>query len=190
MKKISSVILVFFCICIYGCSIPSVARQNQLSTYYKEETKKKKSFFGGKKPEFFKDFREDEAYEEDIVALKEEAEKYISGHPDLSDAAKTNLRELKVTEGASRQEVELLLGTPDKVSRLGAGANYNATELWIYKISRIRAFTIFIVPICFVHEGYYLYFKDDVLAGIERHYLRQTIEQGAGPGVVQKKGGG
>ena len=167
-----------------------MARQNQLSAYYKEEAKKKSSFFGGQKPQFFKDFRQDEAYEEDMTALKEDAEKYISGHPDLSDAAKTNLRELKVAEGASREEVELLLGEPDKVSKLGAGANYNASELWIYRISRIRAFTVFIVPIFFVHEGYYLYFKDGILAGIERHYLRQTIEQGAGPGVVQKDGGG
>jgi len=167
-----------------------VANQKQIVSYYKEEVKKKGSFFGGTSPEFFKDFRQNEAYEEDMVALKEEAGKYISGHPGLSDSAKNNLRELKVTEGASRQEVELLLGKPDKVSQLGAGANYNATELWVYKISRIRIFTVFIIPLFFVHEGYYLYFKDDILAGIERHYLKQVIEQGAGPGVVQKKGSG
>jgi len=189
MKKIQFLILIFFCVCIYGCSIPSVANQNQISSYYKEG-KKKSSFLGGEKPLSLKDFRQNEAYEEDMTALKEEAEKYISGHPGLSDSAKNNLRELKVTQGASRQEVELLLGKPDKVSRLGAGADYDATEVWIYKISRIRAFTIFIVPVLFVHEGYYLYFKDDILAGIEKHSLRQVIEQGAGPGVVQKKGAG
>ncbi len=176
-------------LCILGCSIPTASTQNELYSYYKEEVKKKGGFLSTKSPDAFRDFRREVTYEEDIDALKEDAEQYISTHPGLSDTAKSNLRELKVAIGSNRDEVELLLGEPDKISKLGGGGRYAATELWIYRISRIRVFNIFIVPIFPVHEGYYLYFKGDTLAGIERHYLKQVIGQGAGPGVLQKSGG-
>ncbi|MFA4842460.1 MAG: hypothetical protein WC658_01320, partial [Candidatus Omnitrophota bacterium] len=80
--------------------------------------------------------------------------------------------------GENEEEVRLLLGEPDKVIRGGS--------TWIYKISRIRAITVFIIPVFFVHEGYYLNFQDGILAGIERHYPRQIVEQSPGPGVFQK----
>jgi len=114
-------------------------------------------------------------------------EGYISQHPELSETARNNLRELKVTQGSTVAEAALLLGKPDKVAKTSGGARYGASEVWIYKLSKIRAFTIFIVPVCFVHEAYYLYFKDGALVEIERHYLTQSVQQGAGPGVIQSK---
>jgi len=132
-----------------------------------------------KKYESIKDFRGIEMYDEDIDALKEEVKEYIVAHPELSDAKKKDLRELKVMQGETKEEVRLLLGSPDKIVN---------PQTWVYKISTWRAFTVFIVPVFFVHEGYYLYFKDDILTGIEKHYLKQLIEQSAGPGVYEKKG--
>lgn len=189
MKRISSAILIILCVYLGGCcSLPGVETCNQLHSFIKTERKAKSGFGGKSKVILIKDFRgSDEVYEEDMAALKEEVEKYISGHPELSDATKNNLRELKVAPGATKQEVELLLGAPDKAEKSKGSADFNASEVWIYKINKIRAFTVFIIPVFFVHEGYYLYFKDDALAGIERHYLKQIVQQSAGAGVVEKK---
>ena len=134
-----------------------------------------------------KDFRGNEAYEEDMEGLKKEAQVYISQHPALSETAKNNLRELKVTQGSAVDEVAFLLGKPDKVSKSSGGGRYGASEIWIYKLSKIRVFTVFVFPVFLVHEAYYLYFKEGTLVEIERHYLKQVIEQGAGPGVIQSK---
>lgn len=156
--------------------MPTSASYREIYSFTKEE-KKVKSVFGKKQSISIKDFRENEMYEEDMEALKEDVEKYIALHPDLSEAAKNNLRELRVAEGATKEEVKLLLGEPDKIS----------DETWVYKINKLRAITVFIVPVFFVHEGYYLYFKDGVLSGIQRHYPKQVVEQVPGPGLFEKK---
>ncbi len=142
---------------------------------------------GKKKSITIKDFRGNDAYDEDIEALKADVEKYISQHPDLSESEKNNLRALKVTQGATVDEAILLLGKPDKSVRAAGGGRYGASEIWIYKISKIRVFTIFILPVFPVHEGYYLYFKDGALVEIERHYLKQVVQQGEGPGIIESK---
>lgn len=178
MKKILLAILILPCICILGCwSLPRKVNYNQLYSITKVE-KRVKSGFTKKKVVLIKDFRENEMYEEDIAALKEKAEKYILAHPDLSDSAKDNLRELKITIGAGIDEVQLLLGNPDKIiggaSKAGAG-----TQTWIYRINKSSAFIIVAVPVFFTKEGYYLYFKDNLLTAIERHYLEQVIQTGS-----------
>ncbi len=188
MKIISVSTIVLVSLSLIGCcSIPVTAIQSPLYSFTREEKITKGGFMGKKKSITIKDFRGNEAYDEDIVALKAEIEKYISQHPDLSESAKSNLRELKVTQGATGDEVTLLLGKPDKVVRAGGGGPYGASEIWIYKISKIRIFTIFIIPVFFVHEGYYLYFKDGRLVEIERHYLKQVVQQSEGPGVTESK---
>lgn len=137
-----------------------------------------KGGFGGKKNALsIKDFREVQMYDEDIAALKEDVEGYIAEYPQTAETIKTNLRELKVTEGENKGQVELLLGEPDKISKRAK------SEVWIYRIQRMRAFTFFIFPVFFAHEGYYLYFKDGILSKIERHYPEQIIHQASGPGV-------
>lgn len=171
-------ILILSCIYICGCwSLPRTVNYNQLYSITKVE-KKVKSGFTKKKVVFIKDFRENEMYEEDIAALKDRVEKYISAHPDLSDSVKNNLKELKITTGANRDEVQLLLGNPDKImegdSRADAGS-----ETWIYRINKSSAFIIVAVPVFFTREGYYLYFKDNLLTAIERHYLEQVIQTGS-----------
>lgn len=143
---------------------------------------------GKGKKVLIKDFRENNMYEEDMAGLNEEVEEYILAHQDLSEEVKFNLRQLKVTEGLTKDEVNLLLGKPDKILKVQSKASqYQATETWIYKINKLRAFNVFIFPVFFVHEGYYLYFKDTVLAGIERHYLKQIVQQGSAPGVLPSK---
>ena len=185
-KIISVAIIVLVILSMIGCSMPTAAIQGSLYSFTREE-KRIKSGFGRKKSITIKDFRANDAYDEDIEALKTEVEKYIREHPDLSESAKNNLREIKVTQGTTSDEVVLLLGKPDKLVRAAGGGRYGASEIWIYKISKIRAFTIFILPVFLVHEGYYLYFKDGALVEIERHYLKQIVEQSAGPGVIESK---
>ena len=188
MKSIKSAILILFCIAISGCcSLPSVANYSKIYSLTKEEKKIKGGFGGKKKVILIKDFRENEMYDEDITALKEEAEKYISGHTDLSEQIKNNLRELIVTAGATEEEVKLLLGEPDKVIKQ-ENKTGTRSEMWIYKINKTDVFTIFIIPLFFPHQAYYLYFKDNVLTAIERHYLEQTFQStDSGVGLIEHK---
>jgi len=186
MKIMSIPIIALVLFSMIGCSMPTVAIQRPLYSFTREE-KVTKGFMGKRKSVTIKDFRQNEAYDEDIEGFKKEVEEYISKHQDLSEAAKNNLRALKVTQGATADEVKFLLGKPDKVIRVAGASRYGASEIWIYKISKMRVFTIFIFPVFFVHEGYYLYFKDGSLVEIERHYLEQIVKQGAGPGVIESK---
>lgn len=158
--------------------MPTAAKYSQIYSFTREEKKVKGGFGSKRKVVSVKDFREIAMYAEDITALKEEIEKYIVAHPDLSESTKNNLRELKVTAGAAKEEVKLLLGEPDKVTKT------STSEIWIYRINRIRAFTVFIIPVCFVHEGYYLHFKDNALLAIERHSLQQSVHQARAPGII------
>lgn len=187
MKIISVSTIVLVSLAMIGCSLPTAAIQRPLYSFTREEKRIKSGFGGERKSITIKDFRQNDAYDEDIAALKEEVEEYISQHPDLSDSAKNDLRKIKVTPGASPKEVVLLLGKPDKLVRAAGSGRYGASEIWIYKLSKIRVFTVFIVPVFPVHEGYYLYFKDGALVEIERHYLKQVVEQHAGPGVIESK---
>lgn len=121
-----------------------------------------------------RDFREREAFDQDINALKEKVEQYISCRSDLNEATKNNLRELKVTGGSSKEDVELLLGEPDKIIKNRKKDNLTY-EAWIYKTNKRSIFTVIFLPLFFGHEKYSLYFQDNALALIERHYLEQTF---------------
>ena len=109
--------LVIISLCLYvgGCSLPTTVRYEQLYSLTREEKKVKGAMLGKKKAILIKNFRQKQAYEEDIEILKQEVEAYIAGHPDLSEGRKADLRALKVTEGLAKEEVTLLLGEPDKV---------------------------------------------------------------------------
>lgn len=177
MEKTPLLIFLLASFFLCGCSLPAAARYGEIYSITRKEEKIEGAFGSTKKVVSIKDFRESELYEEDIPALKEEVEEYITAHPDLDGPTKNNLRELKVTEGLNKEEVKLLLGEPDKVAGKASG------EIWIYRINRLRVFTFFIIPLFPVHESYYLRFKDDSLSAIERHSLKQTIRQTGGPGV-------
>ena len=64
------------------------------------------------------------------------------------------------------------MGEPDKIIK---GVR-ETSEVWIYTIKKMDAFTVFIIPIFFTHQSYYLYFDGDRLKNIERHYLEQLLE--------------
>ena len=186
MRKILPAILVLSCIYITGCcSVPRVASCKQLYSIAKEE-KKIKGRFSKSKIALIKDFRGKEVFEENITALKEKVENYISSHTDLNETAKNNLRKLKVTDGAPKEEVKLLLGEPDKVVK--TEKKDTASEIWIYRTSKPSTFTIILLPVFFGHEEYYLYFKDSALTLIERHYLAQTFyASDSGMGLQRNK---
>lgn len=168
--------------------MPSAVRYDQLYSITREEQRRKVALAGVKKIVLLKDFRGGEIYDEDVSSLKERVEKYISSHPQLSDTAKENLRALKVSEGLGKEEVELLLGRPDKIVKSKDMGKYGATQAWIYKTIKMRAFTIFIIPVFFISEDYFLYFdKLDNLVGIERHSLKQAIKQLPQEGIIGKK---
>lgn len=160
---------------IAGCSMPAAAKQGHIYSFTKQTTKGKG--FLAKSRESVKDFRGIDMYTEDIDALKEEVEQYISDNSGLSDDIKKNLRDIKVAPGENKEQVLLLIGQPDK---------RDGDDIWIYRISKWRAFTVFIVPVMFVREGYYLYFDGDTLVDIERHYLKQTITQSASAGLYEQ----
>lgn len=184
MKIVFILAIILVSLCIIGCSMPTATVHRPLYSFTKVEKTTKAGFFGRKKTITIKDFRQNEAYDEDIEALKQEAEKYIPRHPELSGEAMDNLRHLRVTQGSTRDEVTFLLGKPDKVMKTDGAGRYGATEVWIYKINKVRVFTVFIIPLFPVREAYYLYFKDNALLEIERHFLKQVVEQHPGPGIV------
>jgi len=177
MKK-TIILLLSLCLLfsLSGCSIPTSANYNELYSFTSKEKTTKGMMGFKKKTELVRDFRENEMYVEDIAALKEDVEKYIAAHPDTSDEIKANMRQLKITPGFNKEEVELMLGEPDKISG----------NTWIYQISRLRAFTFFIFPFFFAHEGYYLRFNNGCLSAIERHFPKQIIHQASGPGLNNK----
>lgn len=184
MKKIKFLILLLFCIYFYGCSsIPRVADYKELYSFTQKEEKIKGGMGGAREMVTIKDFRENERYDEDITALKEEVEKYIASHTDLAETTKNNLRKLKVTAGATKEEINLLLGKPDKVIKNEANV---ASEIWIYRTSKSSIFTIIVFPVFFTHDGYYLHFKNNILTKIERHCLEQTFET-SGIGLGDRK---
>jgi len=184
MKKILFPLLILFSTYISGCSIPIKASCKQLYSFTKEEIKIREGF-SKRMVISIKDFREKESYDEDIIALEEKVEKYILGHPELSESAKNNLRKLKVSPGSTKEEVKLLLGKPDKVTKAGNNV-YAASQKWIYRINNLTTFTIFFLPVFYAHEGYYLYFKDDILAAIERHSLKETT-QATAPDLIERE---
>ena len=175
MKKILVLILILSCICISGCwSLPRVASYKELYSFTKEEKNIKGGFGSKRKVVLVKDFRGNEMYDEDMTAFKEKVEKYISSHADLSEPEKNNLRELRVSKGTAKEEVLLLLGKPNKVIRLNNKA-CAASEIWIYRTNKRITFIIIVIPVFFTHEGYYLYFEDNILTAIERHSLEETV---------------
>lgn len=180
------ILILSLAVFLSGCSMPVSSIQGSLYSFTKEK-KKGKGMLASWSAPTVRDFREEEAYEEDMEGLKEDVEEYISRHPDLKESARNDLRELKVSPGAGSEEVILLLGKPDKLINLRGEGRYGASEIWIYKISKLRTFTVFIFPVFPVHEAYYLYLKDGTLLEIERHALKQTVEQGRGSDVNIKE---
>jgi len=175
MKKILVLILILSCICISGCwSLPRVANYKELYSFTKEEKNMKGGFGSKRKVVLVKDFRGNEVYDEDMAALQEKVEKYISSHADLNEPEKNKLRELRVSKGTTKEEVLLLLGKPDKVIRL-KNKVCATSEIWIYRTNKRIAFVIIVIPVFFTHEGYYLYFEENILRAIERHSLEETV---------------
>lgn len=167
MKKLLFLNLMLFFIFLAGCcSIPRAQNYPQLYSITKEEKKNKGGFGMRRKAIVIKDFRDNEKFDKDITGLKEEVEKYIAIHPDIGEARKNNLRELKVTAGITEGDVKLLLGEPDKIT----------PGKWVYKINKPSNFTIIFLPVFFSRESYHLHFKDKFLTAIERHYLEQTFQ--------------
>lgn len=185
MKRFLFVFFILLYICLPGCSVPRVATYNHLRSITKEETKPK-GMFGGNKSVSIYDFRGIERYDEDIDALRLRVEKYISSHPGLSGAAKNNLQELKAAFGLNKEEIELLLGKPDKVIK-PIGKTQDISEIWIYNKRKLSAFTVFIFPVFPTHESYYLYFQGNTLTNIEKHYLEQLLESTSPPDASDLK---
>lgn len=165
-------------LCTWGCSMPKSARYAQIESISRQE-KSIKSGFTRKKVVIIQDFRENDRFDEDIEQLKAKVEAYITEHPELSDAQKANLRELKVTEGAGAEEIRLLLGKPDKITDRKSLEGISS-ETWIYRINHRSTFTVFIFPVLPMHEGYYLKLENKRLKTIERHFLEQVLDSGGG----------
>jgi len=171
MKRLIFPILVMLCSYISGCSYARVEKYSQLETFTSNKPKKKgKSAFSlSSKP--IKDFLGNSVRKEDIEIVKAKVEQYISLHKDLNEATKNHLRELTVIEGATEEEVELLLGKPTKIVKFKNVHPFS--ETWVYKTKKTDPLPMLDVPLSF-HQSYYLYFKDNALVGIEMHYLKHS----------------
>jgi hypothetical protein len=176
MKK---TILLAAIILLGGCSIPTSAKRSEISYFSSEEKKLRGGFGSDATYEVITDFRGYKIYPEDVDELRRNVEDYISASPGLSADKINNLRKLKLTPGATKEETLLLLGEPTKISGDG--------NTWIYRINKLRTFTFFIIPVFIAHEGYYLRFDTDILRTIERHYPEQVMHQASGPGIIQSK---
>jgi len=165
-------ILVLLNIYIAGCSIPMTAKYTQIDALSSDKAGKKSKFRTGKP---VKDFLGNEIPQEGMIAIKERVEGYISSHSDLGESTKNNLRALRLTEGATKEEVELLIGRPAKVIKLGNNI-HAPSEAWLYRTNKRTAFMIIIIPTFIVYEKYYLYFKENVLVSMRKHYLKQFVD--------------
>lgn len=164
MKKLIFPVLVILCSYVSGCSYARVEKYSQLETFTSNKAEKKGKGLSSKA---IKDFRGNNVRNEDIEIVKAKVEKYISLHKDLNEATKNRLRELTVTEGATKEEVELLLGKPTKI------IVRPSSEMWVYKTRKTDPLPMLEVPVSF-HQSYCLYFKENALVGIEMHYLKHT----------------
>jgi hypothetical protein len=181
MKKISLGVLSILCTCALGCSIPMTAKYSQLDIFPPGKADKKSKFsifMPARKPE---NFLGDKVSKADIEAVKEKSEKYILAHNDLDDASKQYLRDLKVVRGATMEEVRLMLGEPLKIVKSGKNAR-PFQETWVYKTKKADSFRVLVIPLFSVNETYYLYFKDNILTGINKRYLQQATGSNSRPG--------
>lgn len=169
MKTLYKSISLLLSVCLCGCSIPTAAYYTQLETFSKE---KKKGLFGSGSNIPRKNILGNDLTAGDSETLKAKVEKYISEHTELTEPNKNNLRDLKITYGSSKEEVELLLGKPLKAVK---SAN-KSSEVLIYKINKTNLFLLVIIPVFLIHESYYLHFENNALVKIERHYLKQIVK--------------
>jgi len=165
-------------ITITGCSIPMAQKYTQLE-FANAYKKGKKIQLDIEKPGLdIRDFLGYEMKKDDISSAKEKVETYIAEHADIEESNKAHLQELCVAVGATSGEVELLLGKPEKIMKK-RNTKHPISEVWIYRTNKPQLFSIVIVPILLVRQGYYLYFKDGILKNIERHYLHQIVAMDA-----------
>jgi hypothetical protein len=183
MKMVSITAVIFLLLGITGCSTPVIRPEKSLFSYTKEEKTVKGGFMGKKKIVTLKDFRENEVYEEDMEDFQKLAQEYVAQHPSLSETAKENLKGMQVTCGSTKEEVEFLLGKPDKIISPTGDNPPGAREIWVYSIHKMHAYTVFIIPVFVAHESYWLHFKDGALQEINRHYIKQVVGQSPGPGL-------
>ena len=175
MRKMDLIVL---CFCISGCcSMPRSMTYPQLYSLTTAKKTIKKQIGMRQKVEVINTFRENEVNQNAITALTKEVDKYIAGHSGLAEATKNNLRKFKVVNGATADEVNLLLGKPDKVIK--TSKKNVASETWMYQTSKSSIFDILVFPVFWGHEKYFLYFQDNILTLIERHYLKQIFTGGA-----------
>ena len=173
MRKVNLVILGVFCVCVLGCSIPMTAKYSQLNAFSSGKAPKKGKisiFTPAHQPE---NFLGDKVSKENVEAAKERVEKYILAHSDLDEASKKYLRDLRVVRGASMEEVRLMLGEPAKIIKSGKKTR-PSLETWVYKANKSVHFKVLIVSVFPTKETYYLYFKENILTGIKKHYLKQA----------------
>jgi len=170
-KRLIFPILVMLCSYIYGCSYARVEKYSQLETFPSNKAKKKKKSAFSLLSNPIKDFRGNIVRKEDIEIEKAKVEQYISLHKDLNEATKNHLSELTVTEGATKEEVELLLGKPTKIVKFKSIPS--SSEMWVYKTERTDPLPMLDVPVSF-HQSYYLYFKENALVDIEMHHLKHS----------------
>lgn len=137
-----------------GCSAPSYSLRDSLNFYSSNKG-------------VARDFKGNVIYKDRITDLKKKVEDYIAHHPEINEEAKSALKELKVIKGMTREQVKLLLGSPGKVQNLNSRNKFRASQRWVYAMRELRCIYVMPAPLFFTHDAHHLYFKGDILTGIE-----------------------
>lgn len=144
-----------------GCSAPSYYLRDNISCYYKDKSVNR-------------DFKGKVIHKEYITGLKARVEDYISHHPEINGETKSALTDFKVIKGMTKEQVRLLLGEPEKAQHLNSGNKFRADARWVYAMETLRCVYVVPIPVFFTHDAYHLYFKGDILVGIEEVKLKYS----------------
>ena len=72
------------------------------------------------------------------------------------------------------EQTKLLFGEPTRVVKSSHKGKL-ALEVWMYQTNKTAPFRILVFPLFYKNETYYLYFEENVLVDIRKHYLKQAV---------------
>lgn len=153
-----------------GCSAPSYRRIDTINCYYDTTEWGHDSLFAIPKSQPVTiDFKNDRINNKEtyLADLKGRVEDYLLRHPEITGETKSALENFKVIEGMTKEQVKLLLGNPERIQSLDSNNKYKADERWVYIMKGLQGVYVGPVPIFLTHNAYHLYFKVDILSGIE-----------------------
>lgn len=145
-----------------GCAAPRYCHRDNIDCYYQDKR-------------INRDFRGKVVDKEYINSLKGKIEGYLLGHLEINEESKSALKNFKVVKGLTKEQVELLLGVPEKTQVLNPKNKLRADERWVYTREDLKCIYFFALPLLFTHDAYHLYFRGNILLAIEDATVREQF---------------